>query len=166
MRTLPRNEVPGNEVPPPRLWEPLLHNAQHHRQPLLNWLARAAVQRQMSPAALAQELGLSPEQLLQMFLSTAEPARLSPKAWSSFAHFLGLPLVVVRCAAQDIRLEDFFTTTDMAQLFWTMPEHLEAPALLRATELVSSFAAVVAGVDEPSHQRLAQLVRSGPTPRK
>lgn len=145
-----------------RHWQPLLQRAEQRRQPLLTWLGQTAQQRGLTTPELAAQLGLTGEQVLQLFMGVVDPARVSRDAYRSMARWLALPRIAVRCAAHDIRLEDFYTRSELAQHFWTVPQRLKVPTLIETTDLTVAFAGVLAGWSNPCRERMRSLVADTP----
>lgn len=147
-------------------WPVLLATAQGRRQVLLVWMAQRAQADGYSLLALAQVLGVPHGYLYTLYAGQRDVANLDEKVIAALARYLGQPAIVVRCAAGEIKLSDFFTQTGLEEACRVIQESLPELAALCERELpvVAVFAAHLAGLSLVSRRILRDLLADGPGP--
>lgn len=143
-------------------WAPLRAKAQARRDALLVWLADIAMAEQRDIVGLAEVTGIPVNYLRLLYVGRRQVRFISEDVTAVFAHFLKLPPIVVRCAAGDIRLEDFYSEANLSNAAWTIPVALDAAELMLVSDGVTAFAGLLAGLDSPPRAQLRHLIADGP----
>ena len=141
-------------------WSGLRALARARRETLLVWLADAAQAQCLVPEALAQQLEVPLSYLQHLFAGVREVHLLSDEVLQACASFLRLPVIAVRCAAGDMRIDDVFSAEELERCTWQVPLQLGAPELLQTSASVSVFAGLLAGITLDS-DGLHELLKKG-----
>lgn len=151
-------------VPQLAVWDGLQALALSRREQLLVWLAHQAKADGYTPLVVSQVLGISLSYLHQLYTGERHIATAGQRVYAELAGYLGQTPIVVRCAAGDIRLEDFFTSDSLAKGARSVCERLPAvQADLVSTPLsVQAFAGIMAGLVIPPRRELRDLAAHGP----
>lgn len=158
-------EAQGTSV---RDWSKLLAKATRCRQILLIWLARHAQADGYSLLALAHVLGVSRSYLYALYSGQSDTANIGDEVIDALGRYLRQPRVIVRCAAGQIRLDDFFTEEGLAAAVTTAESRLTTLTVLGGPQspMVSAYAGVVADIDLVSRRQLRNLAIEGPVPKE
>jgi len=142
-------------------WSGLRAMARARQETLLVWLADAAQAQRLGPAVLAQQLGVPLAYLQHLFAGVREVHWLSDEVLQACASFLRLPVILVRCAAGDVRIGDVFSAEELERCRWQLPLELGTPELLQTFAPVSAFAGLLAGITPDSDGLQGLLKKRG-----
>lgn len=144
-------------------WPLLLARAQGRRQVLLTWLAHQAQGEGYSLPALARVLGVSRAYLYALYADKRDMAGIDEEVIASLARFLGQTPIVVRCAAGEIHLSDFFTAQGLKEACDVIQGRFpELTVWCEQAPVVAVFAANLAGLHLISRKMLRNLMAAGP----
>jgi predicted transcriptional regulator len=148
-------------------WSKLLAKARRRRQVLLIWLAWRGQEDGYSLLALAHVLGVSRSYLYALYSGHSDTANIEDQVIDALGRYLRQPRVIVRCAAGQIRLDDFFTDEGLAAAVATVQASLTTLTVLGGQQpsIVSAYAGVVADIDLVSRRQLRHIASNGPSPR-
>lgn len=151
-------------VPQLAVWDGLQALALARREQLLVWLAHQAKTDGYTPLVVSQVLGISLSYLHQLYTGERHIATAGQRVYAELASYLGQTPIVVRCAAGDIRFEDFFTGDSLVKAARAVREQLpRLQSAFASTPLsVPAFAGMVAGLDIPPRRALRDLAADGP----
>ena len=141
-------------------WTALRALARARRETLLVWLADAADAQGLGLESLAQHLEVPADYLGHLFAGVREVHWVSDEVLQAFASFLRLPVILVRCAAGDVRIDDVFSAEELERCTWQVPLQLGAPELLQTCASVSVFAGLLAGIT-PDSDGLQGVLKKG-----
>ncbi|MEO8407813.1 MAG: hypothetical protein ABI476_05230 [Oxalobacteraceae bacterium] len=145
-------------------WPALLVRARACRQPLLLMLAGKAQADGYSLVALAQVLGVSRFYLYGLYSGQCEMANIGEEFIDAAARYLGQATIVVRSAAGEFVLGDFFTQDGLADALSMTQQYLPklSELLVQERPIVQVFAATMVGLNVVSRQGLRNLMAEGP----
>ena len=139
-------------------WAPLRAIAHRHRDTLLVWIADAAMARKLDLVGLARVLDLPTSYLRQLYAGVRQVQFISDDVAGAFGHFLGLPVIVVLCAAGALRLEDFYSDAELNMAAWAIPVTLDEPELLQVSDGIAAYAGYLAGLNGPHRRDWSELL--------
>lgn len=141
-----------------QFWAPLRAIAHRNRDTLLVWIADAAMARQCDIVGLARVLDLPANYLRQLYAGVRQVQFISDDVAGAFGHFLGVPVIVVRCAAGTIQLEDFYSESELNTASWSIPVTLDEPELLQVSDTLAVYAGYLAGLNHPPRRDWSELL--------
>ena len=117
--------------------------ARERREALLTALTEKASREGTKGPQLAEQLGLTEQDLLELLLGIQRIEEISEDLVQVIAHYLKWPVIAVRFSSGALRLEDFFTPETLSQA--VQKAKTRWPELEQSSELTAVFALVLAG---------------------
>lgn len=143
-------------------WSRLLEAAQAQRNSLCVAVASEAMVRGLSIPKFEAQTGLKHSSIMMMIFGVPGFATLFDGAIEPLAKFLRWPTIVVKAMIGQVRVEDFYTRSELDEQAESMAIRLDAPTLREVPKNVAVFAGVLACADGGRRRALRDVCVDGP----